>query len=282
MFFAQTNITNTTPTTPPSSETAPDDYPSLFLISMIFYILFPIILFFIWIRYHQGKLLIIIIGFAGFTGSILCEGLTLVLFNSIFGGANFFSRLCSIVFPGLFEETGRLICLKYFLTKFMDSKKTPISYGIGHAGVSFILIGVSLFFAENTEISTYGKFFLRFFEKISSLILSVALSIFVFKGVKENTMILYLMAIGLHDFASLFGTLYYMGVFENRATVAIIIFLISCGVGVAAYKLYQTIVDVNGEYSEFAPIGGNSNSNIDFNKQEVQNNNEIITSNFIK
>ena len=43
------------------------------------------------------------------------------------------------LFPGVFEETGRLIAFKTVLRK-RKNKETSISYGIGHGGVEVILI----------------------------------------------------------------------------------------------------------------------------------------------
>lgn len=43
------------------------------------------------------------------------------------------------LFPGVFEETGRLIAFKTVLRK-SRNRETPISYGIGHGGVEVILI----------------------------------------------------------------------------------------------------------------------------------------------
>ena len=44
-------------------------------------------------------------------------------------------------FPGIFEETGKYLCLKFILNK--DENKNK-SIGIGHGGFESFLLGLSL------------------------------------------------------------------------------------------------------------------------------------------
>ena len=43
------------------------------------------------------------------------------------------------LFPGIFEETGRLVAFKFLLGK-QKNRETAISYGLGHGGIEVILI----------------------------------------------------------------------------------------------------------------------------------------------
>lgn len=63
------------------------------------------------------------------------------------------------LFPGVFEETGRLIAFKTVLRK-RKNKETSISYGIGHGGFEAIL---AVSFCNN---SSYRNGFYRSFEHL--------------------------------------------------------------------------------------------------------------------
>lgn len=52
---------------------------------------------------------------------------------------------------GLFEETGRLVAMKFFMKKNLD-KGNALMYGVGHGGVEAILL-VGLTYVNNIVIS---------------------------------------------------------------------------------------------------------------------------------
>ena len=134
---------------------------------------------------------------------------------------------------GVFEETGRLITMK-FLKKKHNTPRTALMYGAGHGGIEVVLIlGVgmaqNLFMAqainsgaiaqllaplEGAEleainiqlqalIATPAPYFLvGIVERISAVVLHIGLSVLVWQAaVKPGKFWLYLAAIGLHALA---------------------------------------------------------------------------------
>lgn len=174
---------------------------------------------------------------------------------------------------GLFEETGRLVAYALFLKKYTD-RKTPLMYGIGHGGIEAILIGgLSLFSTMLTSItinavgisnflqtlpessrtimeSTYATlvntpsytYLLTYGERISAMILHIALSVLVFVAVKKKEKrYLFPLAIFFHAFINFFAGLYQAGVLTNILLLEILIFLYSIAVAYFAYRLYKNL-----------------------------------------
>ena len=249
---AQTTTTNYTVNSP------------AIITSSIFLILFPIILSFIWIKYHQGKIVAIATGMLGLIVSFIIEIIIISLISLITGRSSFFLGFLIILFPGIFEETGRLVCFKYILKNHINTKITSVSYGIGHFGIKSILLGfgslIYLFVKEEKleENITFLSCLFEIIDDIWESILHISLSVFVFKTIKDNKLIFYLIAIGIHDFSELFKVLYRNDTLTNLTIYEIVEYLISFGAGIVAYKIYQTFIDINGEYSEFSPIGNDS------------------------
>lgn len=136
------------------------------------------------------------------------------------------------VMAGLFEETGRLVAMKFLLKKEPTERKTALAYGIGHGGVEMMFVlGVTMIVylvmsvmindgqtdmllskipAENQEqfqaqlqqIQDYsvGIALLGFWERLSALVLHLGLSFFVFAAVRKGGRWLWLFpaAIFLH------------------------------------------------------------------------------------
>lgn len=134
---------------------------------------------------------------------------------------------------GVFEETGRLIAMK-FLKKKHNTPRTSLMYGAGHGGIEVLLIlGVgmvqNLFMAqainsgtidqltaplEGTALATINAqiqalmatpapyFLVAIVERLSAVVLHIGLSVLVWQAaVKPDKLWLYLAAIGLHTLA---------------------------------------------------------------------------------
>ena len=117
---------------------------------------------------------------------------------------------------GVFEETGRFVAMKWLLRKRASKAVTGVAYGIGHGGIEMLMIfGVTMAsnmviafmmngghqdlllagvpeeskaqalaqFAQLSSMTT-GSLLIGFWERISALILQVALSLIVWKAVR--------------------------------------------------------------------------------------------------
>lgn len=179
---------------------------------------------------------------------------------------------------GIFEETGRLLAF-IFLIKRYKNKATPIMYGIGHGGIEAIILGgLSLFSTMLTSITinavgidsfmqslpeasratmqaTYEAivgnpdymYLITYGERISAMILHIALSVLVYIAVKDRSKrYLFPLAIFLHAFVNFFAGLYQAGVLTNILLLEVLIFLYSISVAYYAYRLYGHL-DINNE-----------------------------------
>lgn len=130
---------------------------------------------------------------------------------------------------GLFEETGRYLAMRFYMKKSM-TKENSLMYGVGHGGIeSVMLVGMSYISnlmvalmingnglgsllaglddataAATTEqlsalwtLPSY-QFFFAGIERISAMMLQIALSYLVYRAVKEKQMKFYGIAIGIH------------------------------------------------------------------------------------
>ncbi len=110
-------------------------------------IVLPVLLAVFWLKLKKEKISSVIIGAATFlVFALLLEKSLLSLIIGIdhplsrFLNANplLFSLIAGL-FPGIFEETGRLVAFKFLLKK-NTNKETAISYGIGHGGIEVIML----------------------------------------------------------------------------------------------------------------------------------------------
>lgn len=133
---------------------------------------------------------------------------------------------------GLFEETGRFLALRFVLKKRKD-RITALSYGIGHGGIeAFLVAGLTmvsnlvlgLTYANGGTIpseivpsveallTTPATMFLwAGFERISAMILHMALSVLVFASIRTEKHWLFPAAILLHaavDFLAVVSNAY--------------------------------------------------------------------------
>lgn len=130
---------------------------------------------------------------------------------------------------GLFEETGRFLAMRFCMTKSLE-KQNAIMYGIGHGGIeAILLIGLTYIsnlatafvinaggldalltgMDESTAAAAYAQlsqlctlspadFLMAGLERISAIMLHIALSWLVYRAVKGRKAAFYLLAVGIH------------------------------------------------------------------------------------
>lgn len=150
------------------------------------------------------------------TGTILLDNIWL---KALYGG------ICA----ALFEETGRLLAMKFCMKRTLD-KKNAIMYGVGHGGIEAILIlgasaasnlimaiminngqfEASLNLLEEatradavSQVSTLWTmpaymFYMGGIERISAFFLHVAISYIVYRAVKDKKIIYFIAAVFIH------------------------------------------------------------------------------------
>lgn len=205
------------------------------------------------IKKYNGKINTIFIGIGGFFGSVFIEGLIISLLTKVFGEKSYIITGLSLLFPGIFEETGRLLCFKYFLSKEKE-KVTAISYGIGHGAFESFIVGLSTLtnaFMKDALINqgvikediTFLIVSASAFERFVCVFIQISLSVIVFKAIREYNIKFYLLAIVLHDFIDFFAFLYQRGILSNIYVVELIIGICSLLISRFAYKLYINLED---------------------------------------
>ena len=226
--------------------------PAVFL-AFIIDISFIFIYSFIHIKYYNGKIFSVLIGIIGFIVSLFIEGRILKMIAKILGKDSFWMIPFNLSFPGIFEETGRYLCLKYILKKNKNKNKS-IGYGIGHGGIESFLVGTSLLaylISKDSLIKqgvikediTFINLFYGVFERINCVFIHISLSVIVFKAIKENNINYYILAIILHDFVDFFAFLYHKKVITSILIFECIICFLAIIFSRYAYNLYININD---------------------------------------
>ena len=180
------------------------------------------------------------------------------------------------LFPGVFEETGRLIAFKTVLRK-RKNRETSISYGIGHGcGEAMILLGITyieyIVFAVMINLGTFqtvidqataqapdqintvyalagqiasfsmASLGVALFERVFAVLFHIGASILVFYACKDkNKTWLYPLAIILHTAMDFIAALTLTGIWTPstwllEAIVAVFGILVFCG---AYFLLYR-------------------------------------------
>ena len=219
------------------------------IFAFFFEVFQPFLLSFIWIKYFKGKIFPIIIGIIGFISSVGIESIFLILISKLTGKTSTIFYLFAGLFPGLFEETGKYISLKYLLSKEINNK-ISISYGIGHGGIESITIGISLLsniLAKDTLIEqgilkeniTLFICLMGIVERIFSIMLQISLSVIIFKAIKDKKIKYYILAIILHDGVDLIAILKVKGFLSSIILTELMIGIYSFFLSFYAYKLYN-------------------------------------------
>ena len=172
----------------------------------------------------------------------------------------------------LFEESGRFLAMKFVLKKEPDGPLTGVSYGVGHGGVEMILIfGLTMIsnlvisamintgqadtllanvpadaravaeaqFAQLESLSA-GSLLLGLWERISALILQLALSLMVWTAVRRAGKWLWLLpaAYLLHFVVDASAVVLAKSV--STWAVEIIIFAMALAAGAIGFQLYHS------------------------------------------
>ena len=228
------------------------------IIASLFEISLPVILSFIWMKYFYNKIACILVGIAGFIASVFIESLFLLSIKSIAGIGVLYYIIIGLS-PGLFEETGRYICLKILSSdRQYKQKYISVSYGIGHGGIESILTGIQVLYnllAKDTLIKEkkltssikFSDCLLSAIERLFAVLFHISASVIVYKAVKEKKIIYYIIAIVLHDFVDLFALLYQLQILKNIYVVELIIAISSSCIAFFAYKLYNNLESDSNE-----------------------------------
>ena len=246
-----------------------------------FEILLPFILSFIWIKNYNGSISPILIGIVGFIGSVAVETLFLVLITQIFDKTSIIITIIGLISPGLFEETGRYICLNYLLKK-NKLKNISVCYGIGHGGIESIFVGLSFLsylFTKDILIEkgvlkesiTFANCLMGACERISAVILHISLSIIVYKAVKEKIIYYYIFSIFYHDFVDFFAFLKAKNYITSILVVELIVAILALIIGFYSYRLYNRIEDKKEEEEEKEKVLPLKEKN----ESSINNHNEI-------
>jgi uncharacterized membrane protein YhfC len=180
---------------------------------------------------------------------------------------------------GLFEETGRFVAFKFLLKK-RTNKETAISYGIGHGGfemmyllvvtgiqyltyISLINSGQFSTIVEQVRMAspnqveyiealpatiasiTLGNTFISAFERISTMIIQVSLSIIVFASVRvPGKKRMYLLAVLIHTVVDLLACFYQIGLITNAVLLEIILFMFAIALFIITIKIvYKKVLN---------------------------------------
>ena len=223
------------------------------IFAIIFETMLPIILSIIWIKKYGGKTSYILTGVVGFIGSVGIESIFILFFVKIFGKESNIFYLIAGISPGLFEETGKYLLIKYLFKK-DQQKNIAVSYGIGHGGVESFFVGISVlaqFLMKETLIKngtlkesvTFLLFVMGAVERLSAVTLQISLSVINYKAVKEGKIQYYFLAIILHDLIDFVAFLKAKGIVTSVYVIEFVVVLFSLCLAVYSYNLYINIIE---------------------------------------
>ena len=194
----------------------------------------PVFLCFLVVKKFHAKLYPAVIGAAAFVFFVLVlESLmhraVLGVTGDVITGNIWLYVLYGGLAAGIFEETGRYLAMRLYMKKSL-TKENSLMYGVGHGGIEAVMI-VGMSYISNlmvalminlkgldsllagldaatatatTEqlsalwtIPSY-QFFFAGVERISAMMLQIALSYLVYRAVKEKQMKFYGIAVGVH------------------------------------------------------------------------------------
>lgn len=235
------------------------------IITVLFNILFPLILTLIWYKLFNGKIKSILFGIGGFLSSIvLVYILLLVIFvinenlirKSI---SNYYNKLLEKLLLNIIMDIVRYVVFYKFLFK-EKIKNTSISYGLGHGGAYSFSLGIVLLF-QFIFNETYSLFFciIYSYENLNDFIYNISASIVVYKSVKEKKIYLFIFLI-IYDIIAILPIFLTAieAIKESILVYELILSLFTIIISIFAYLLYKKMEDE--EPGEIQPILGNDNS----------------------
>lgn len=180
----------------------------------------------------------------------------------------------------LFEETGRLVAMKYVMKRNLN-RQNALMYGVGHGGIeAILLVGFTYISNLATSIAINSgalqnslslldegtlemtlsqiralwelpawQFYLAGVERASAIVLQIALSILVYMAVKTGFKRFWLLALGIH-FAVDFLVVVIAGYGVPLWAVEIILIIIVLIVALYARKQYRSDQEPSEVFSE--------------------------------
>jgi len=190
------------------------------------------------------------------TGTLLTDN---IILYGLYGG----------LAAALFEETGRLVAMKFFMKDSLN-RQNALMYGIGHGGIEAILLvgmtyvsnllsafminsgalqaSVELVDAELQQTTfeqikvlwelPSWQFYMAGIERLAALILQIALSVLVYKAVSAKSRTYWFIAFGIH-FAVDFLTVVITGLGAPVWIVEVFLLVAVAFVAYYAYQLYK-------------------------------------------
>lgn len=235
---------------------------------LVFSLILPIGLLIYWKKSHNLKLSPFLIGVFGFMFfALFLEQIPLSLL--ITSSSPFFVNIrnnpllfgfIGALMAGLFEETGRLFCFKCMLNNNKD-KNSSVAYGIGHGGIeviitlsitylTYLLFDLGINMVNEAYVATFNSIIesinlsvvlLALFERVSAIILHIALSILVFKAANfKNSFYLYPLAILFHTLVNM-NAVFYKAQYFNLIITEISIFMMSIIIFIFARNIYKKL-----------------------------------------
>lgn len=227
--------------------------------SIIMAIGLPIVLLIIFKKKFGISLYVLLIGMVTFLAfALILENIPHVYFLTVNSTTKgwlenpWLYMLYGGLMAGIFEETGRLIMMKYVLKKYRNWKD-GLAFGLGHGGFeAVVLVGItsistiamaiminngsfdsllavdpSLEVVKEQLTGSSALVWLGGIERISAIAIQLGLSILVMYGVKNRKIIFYFLAILIHAIIDFPAALYQTGTIENIFVVEIIIAIIA-------------------------------------------------------
>jgi len=244
------------------------------IFSMLLSLLLPFVLLILANRKLKAKAINFIIGCAVFI--VFALVLEQILHSVVLGatgtlitGNIFLYGLYGGLAAALFEETGRLIAMKFFMKQTLN-KQNALMYGIGHGGIEAILL-VGLTYVSNllssfminsgvlqnsmalldeaTQQTTFEQikvlwelpswqFYMAGVERVIAIILHISLSILVYKAVANHSRKFWFLAFGIH-FAVDFFTVVIAGLGAPVWVIEVVLLAAVLFTAWYAYKQYQ-------------------------------------------
>lgn len=223
---------------------------SLEIGAMVFCMLFPILLVIYFKRKERFSIKTVVIGSLGFfLFAMILESLlhSVVISTKIIKMNTIPFAIYGALAAGVFEEVGRFVMFKFFLTK-NRQWKDGLGYGLGHAGIETVLVGalsylnvivMSLAINSGTIVDllknqdaaaietiknslvnvTLLATSMGVFERIFAFIIQIALTFIVLYAIKERKNIYLLVAILIHALIDFAAALYQIKFITNLYVV---------------------------------------------------------------
>ncbi len=271
------------------------NYTSLILcitVSALLSIGLPVALLIFWRKKTHARLFPAVIGAATFVlFALVLERLlhSVVLKLPAVTGNTVVYVLYAGFAAGIFEETGRWFAFRFLLKKYRG-RETSVTYGIGHGGIEAILItgttmlsnlalaillategeaGLTAIVGSDTAatlISAYrstapGLYLVGGLERVTAIALHIALSVLVFRAVRERRIGRWLLAVLFHALVDCFAVLYSVGVIGNIWVIELGVFLMTVGIALLALQDYRVMGETeppssDGEEPIYGPEEG--------------------------